>query len=199
MGEISEHVSEAVEKASEEGSKLNTFVAMAVAVAATFMAIGNVKAGNVDQAMGKTQIEIVDTWSYFQAKSTKESLAEGAADQLAIQRETATAEQRPVIEKQIADHKVKVARYEKEKSDLQAKAEGLEKQYEALNVKDDQFDMSEALLSVAIALFGITALTKKRWMIFVAGGFAAFGIAVGVAGFLGWSLRPEWLASLLGA
>ena len=66
-------------------------------------------------------------------------------------------------------------------------------------MKDDQFDISEALLSLAIALFGITALTQKRWLLFVACSFGALRLAVGLAGFFGWNLRPEWLAKIVGA
>lgn len=206
-----EKVGEAVEAAEgggDEGkgddaskSKLNTIVATAVAIAATFMALCNVKAGNVVQAMNKTQVEIVDTWSFFQAKSTKQSLAESALDQLTVQREVGslTPEQQAVLDKQIATYKEKAARYDKEKNDLKTKVDALSKEYDRLNVKDDQFDISEALLSVGIALLGITALTQKRWMLFVAGGFAAFGLSVGLAGFFDWNLRPEWLAKILGA
>src|SRR4029079_11637337 len=90
--------------------------------------------------------------------------------------------------------RAKVARYEGEKSELKAKVDVLEKDYERLNVKDDQFDISESLLSVAIAMLGITALTQKRKLLFVAIAFAGFGLAIGLAGFFGWNLRPESLA-----
>jgi chromosome segregation ATPase len=204
MPEISEQVSEAIEKADEAGekplSKLNTVVATSVAIAATFMALCNVKAGNVVQAMGKTQVEIVDTWSFFQAKSTKQSLAEAALEQLQITRDPQRQSPDVVasIDKQLDAYRTKVARYDKEKNDLQSKVEELNKEYDRLNVKDDQFDISEALLSVAIALFGITALTQKKWMVLVAGSFGLFGFVVGLAGFVGWNIRPEWLAKLVG-
>ncbi len=206
MPEISEKVSEALETAEgdgheKKGSKLNTIVAASVAIAATFMAVCNVKAGNVVQAMSKVQVDVVDTWSYYQAKSTKQSLAESTADQLQMQRDPAhlSPEQLATLDKNLGAFKDKVARYEKEKDELKAKADELQKEYDRLNVKDDQFDISEALLSVGIALFGITALTQKRWMLFVAFAFAGFGLLVGLAGFFGWNIRPEWLAKILGA
>ena len=58
-------------------------------------------------------------------------------------------------------------------------------------------DMSEALISVAIALFGVTALTRKRWLLVVAIGFAGTGTLFGLAGFVGLNLHPDWLARLL--
>lgn len=65
-------------------------------------------------------------------------------------------------------------------------------------MKDDQLDIAEACLTVGIALFGITALTQKRWVLGLALGFAWFGVLVGLAGFVGWDVRPEWIAKLLG-
>ena len=204
MPETSEQVSEALERAEEEKeerSKLNSIVAASVAVVATFMAVCNVKAGNVVQAMGKTQIEVIDSWSFFQAKSTKQGLAEAAVDQLTIQRETSylSNEQNAKLEKRLESYREKVTRYETEKNDLKAKVDVLEKDYERLNVKDDQFDISESLGSVGIALLGITALTQKRRLLYVALLFAGFGLLIGLAGFFGWNLRPAWLAKIVGA
>jgi len=33
----------------------------------------------------------------------------------------------------------------------------------------------------------------------VAMGFATFGLVIGLAGFFGWNLRPEWLAQIIDA
>ena len=199
MSEIAENINEAVEKAHE--SRLNTVVAALVALSATFMAICNVKGGNVVQGMSKAQTESVDTWAYYQAKGTKQNLAEATADQLAITRDVTpglTPEGRAVLDKKIADYQAKSKKYELEKDEIKKHAESLGKEYERLNVKDDQFDIAESCLSVGIALMGVTALTQKKWLLGVAGVFAGFGIMIGLAGFLGWNLRPEWLAKLLG-
>jgi hypothetical protein len=51
---------------------------------------------------------------------------------------------------------------------------------------------------VAIALFGITALTQKRWLLLFAIVFMAFGLFFGLAGFFQWDIHPESLTSLLG-
>ena len=75
-----------------------------------------------------------------------------------------------------------------------AKAKALEAEYERLNFRDDQFDMSDAFLSIAIALAAVAALVDAFWLLCVAWGSGAFGILVGGAGFLGYSLRPEWIA-----
>jgi DNA repair ATPase RecN len=199
MGEIDDQISEAVDKARE--SRLNAAVAVFVALSATFMALNNVKDGNIVQAMQQAQANGVDAWAYYQAKGTKANLAISAREQIELMRDTtpnATPEVRAVFDKRIAEYTALEHKYEAEKEDIKRQAEGFQKQYDALNVHDDQFDMAEALLSVAIALFGVTALTRKRWLLGVAIAFAGFGTILGLAGFLGWDLHPDWLAKLLG-
>ncbi|HXH90476.1 MAG TPA: DUF4337 family protein, partial [Thermoanaerobaculia bacterium] len=88
-------------------------------------------------------------------------------------------------------------KYTKEKEDIKKQAEGFQKEYDALNFHDDQFDMNEACISVAIALFGVTALTKKKWLLGLASVFMFFGVLFGLAGFLGWSIHPDFLARIL--
>lgn len=199
MGEIDEKISEALEKARE--SRLNGAVAFFVALSATFMALNNIKDGNVVQAMQQAQANGVDAWAYYQAKGTKANLAISAREQIELMRDTtpnAAPEVRGVFDKRIAEYTALEKKYETEKEDIKRQAEGFQKQYDALNIHDDQFDMAEALLSVAIALFGVTALTRKRWLLLVAIVFATCGTILGFAGFLGWNLHPDWLARVLG-
>jgi len=182
-------------------SPLNNIIALLVAITATFMALCNVKDGNIVQGMAQSQASAVDSWSYYQSKSTKQSVAEGILDQLRVQRElvatTATPANLAILDREIAAYDARVKRYDHEKADIKKQAEGFQTQYDALNIHDDQFDMSEACLSVAIALLGVTALTKKWWLLAVGALFLACGIAFGLAGFLGWSLHPDFLARLL--
>jgi hypothetical protein len=201
MGDAADAITDAVDKAGEEGSRLSTAVAVAVAILATFLAVCNVKDGNVAQAMAKVQAQSVDQWSYYQAKGTKQNLAEVAASELEVARDTQTAltpEQRKTYDDKIAYFHAEASRYDKEKKDIKAKAEGFDEEYEKLNNKDDQFDMCEALVSVAIALFGITALTKKRALFAVACVFGGIGLILGIAGFAGLGFHPDWLARALG-
>ena len=192
---VDDAVSEAIEQGSD--SRLNAAVAILVALTATFMALCNVKDGNIGQAMTEAQAKAVDSWSYFQAKSTKQSLAEATVDQLHATLLIAPAESRPAIEKSIADYTARVKRYENEKNEIKAEAENYQKRYEELNLHDDQFDMSDAALSVSIALFGITALTRKRWLLGVAIVFMLYGVFFGIAGFAHWGVHPDAIMSWL--
>jgi hypothetical protein len=198
MSELGDTVSEVLENASHD--RLHSLIAVLVAVSATFMALCNVKDGNVVQAMAQDQAKQVDAWAYYQAKSTKQNLAESMLDQLAVQRALAgsNAEVRAVLEQKIAAYQAAVTRYQKEKDDIKATAEGYQADFDKLNIRDDQLDMAEALLSIALALFGITALTKKRLMFGFAAAFAGLGVFLGLAAFAGLHVHPEFLARLLG-
>jgi len=198
MSEVSERISEALEKARE--SRINTIVAISVAVTATFTALCNVKDGNIVQGMQQEQASAVDSWSYYQAKSTKQAVAQSALDQLRLQKELsppATPDGRALIDRKIAEYEEHIKHYETEKADIQKTAEGHQQEYDRLNYHDDQFDMAEALMSIAIALFGITALTQKQAMLATAAVFAAIGTILGLAGFLGLHIHPRFLAALL--
>ncbi len=198
MSDMTDAINDAVEKAG--GSRLNTIVAMSVAVTATFTALCNVKDGNIVQNMAQEQAEAVDAWSYYQAKGTKENIAQSALDQLRLQRDLAvspTPEARALMDKKLVEYAERVKHYEVDKAAIQKVAEDHRARYDRLNIHDDQFDMAEALMSIGIALFGVTALTQKRPLLMTALVFAGLGALMGLAGFLGWNLHPNFLAALL--
>jgi hypothetical protein len=199
MNELAEKTEESIERAKD--SRLNNLVAVFVVVSATFMALCNLKDGNVVQAMQQIQAKAVDLWAYYQAKGTKQHIAENTVDLLQAQLETAgglTPEQRAAMATRVSEQRARVKTYEKEKEQIKADAEQAAKDYDALNVHDDQFDLSEACSSVAIALAGVTALTKKPWLLGVASVFAGIGLVFGLAGFLHWQLHSDLMAKLLG-
>jgi len=198
MGELAETINEAVERG--EGDRMNSLIAVMVAVTATFMALCNVKDGNVVQAMEQDQASAVDAWALYQAKGTKLNLAEATLDQLSVERDLRSelsADARARLDKKIAEYAAKLKLYETEKADILAKAKGFKDDYDSLNVHDDQFDLGEALMSVSIALFGVTALIRKRLLLGFGIAFAALGIIFGFAGFLRLGLHPDFLTRLL--
>jgi hypothetical protein len=199
MSEIEETISEAVENAEKSHDGLNNLIAVLVALLATFMALCNIKDGNIVQAMSQDQAKAVDQWSYYQAKGMKENLAESVRDQLQLRKEQPglSPQESALLDQQIKKYEGIVAKYVKEKEDIKRTAEGAEKDYDRLNVHDDQFDMSEATISIAIALLGVSALTRKKWLVAVAVLFAGFGVVMGLAGFFGWAIHPDSFAKFL--
>lgn len=200
MSEIEDAVKESLEQPHPEWT-LNSWVAGLVALTATFMAIGNIKDGNIVQAMAQQQAKAVDSWTYYQSKSLKQLMTENAADQLKMHMTVSPnmpAPMRHDIETRVAQLVAESKRYEKEKADVKKEAEGHEKEYERLNTHDDQFDMAEACLTIAMAMFGVSALTRRRWLFFFALSMTCTGALLELSAFLGWMFHPEWLAKLLG-
>jgi hypothetical protein len=155
------------------------------------MALCNVKDGNVVQAMSQAQAHSIDAWSYFQAKSTKQALAENTLEMIKAQNPT-------VNETLIKKYSEQIDRYEKEKTEIKAQAEGFQKEYDDINLFDDQFDMTDALLTIAIAMFGITALTQKKWLLYFSGIVSLIGIILGLAAFLKIGLHSDFISKILG-
>jgi hypothetical protein len=199
MSEIDETIQEAVERADR--SKLNSIIALMVAVSATFMALCNVKDGNIVQGMEQAQARSIDQWSYYQAKGTKQNLAEQMVDQLEFERaqlRDGSPQNLALFDEKIKEYKQRTQLLENEKAQIKKDAQDSAKEYDRLNFHDDQFDAAEACLSIAIALFGVTALTQKRWLLGLGIGFASLGLALGLSGFLGLNFHPNILAKILG-
>lgn len=199
MPEIDEAINEAIEHA-EKGSGLNSAVAILVAITATFMALCNIKDDNIVQNMEHSQSKAVDTWSYYQSKSLKQHVQElglALANQHLAADGNLTPQARTVYQTAVTSYTKEIKRYDSDKKKAFDEAKGYEAHYDALNVHDDQFDSASAFFSISIAMAGITALTRKKWLFFVALSLSVLGIIFGLAGFVGWNLHPEWLAKLL--
>src|SRR3978361_195047 len=125
MSDIAETIQEPVEQANK--SKINSRVGLFVAITATFMALCNVKDGNVVQAMSQAQAHSIDAWSYFQAKSTKQAITENTLEMLKVQKTG-------ISDTLIKKYTDQVERYEKEKTTIKAEAEGYQKEYDDINL-----------------------------------------------------------------
>ncbi|HMG15875.1 MAG TPA: DUF4337 family protein, partial [Saprospiraceae bacterium] len=82
--------------------------------------------------------------------------------------------------------------------EIKAQAEGYQKEYDDINLFDDQFDMTEALLTISIAMFGITSLTQKKGLLYFSSIVSLIGIILGLAAFLKLSLHSDLVSKLLG-
>ena len=78
MEELADTTPDAAEHAHQRPHSLNSRVGVAVALSATVMALTNIVGGDVAQEMNLTASEVNNAWAYFQAKSTKQHLAENS-------------------------------------------------------------------------------------------------------------------------
>jgi len=172
-----------VEHAAHSGDPFAGRVAVMTAIFATIGALFGYMAGATqndallfknEAAIRKT--EASDQWNFYQAKSSKQNLAELGA--------TLTAGE------QQAKFVGEVDRYKKEKEVIMANAKKLEAASKEAEAKSEasmhvhhRWAQAMTLIQIAIALAAITILTRQKAM-----GLGAIGVATGsiVLGVLAW-------------
>jgi hypothetical protein len=172
-------------------------VAVTVALLSTFMGICKVKDDNIVQAMQQAQANKLDHWAFYQARNIRQEVAKAATLQLQLAAAGAPTTARPDYDKAVARYQQLVAGQEKKKEEVRAQAEQDQKDYDAWNFRDDQFDLSDAFLAITVALLAMTSLTQQRWLYWGAMIPAGFGVLMGCAGLFGWPIHPSWLTALL--
>ena len=186
------------ETGKKEDKRLNDLIAVTVVILTVFMAISKTKDDNINQAMQKAKAEAVDAWAEYQFARVKLHVDENGLSQLRLL-ETTNQIDKALAAKQAAEYEADIKKYEQRSTETRAKAERLDAEYERLNFRDDQFDLSDVFLSMAIAVSAVAALVDKWALLYFAWGSGAVGLLFGLAGFAGWNFRPEWLAALIGA
>jgi hypothetical protein len=176
--------------------RLNATVAITVALLATFMALCKVKDDNIVQAMQQAQADKIDHWAYYQARTLRQEVAESTVVQLELARSNANRPT-PGYDEAIAKYRALITDQADKKAAVRQQAEQDQKTYDALNYRDDQFDLADAALAIAVAMLAVTALTglwPLYWATLVP---TLFGVLMGTAGLAGWALHPDSLIRLL--
>ena len=100
-------------------------------------------------------------------------------------------------DKAIAQYEELATEQAAKKEELRLQAVADQKTYDDLNYRDDQFDLSDAAIAIAIALLAIASLTQLWWLFALSLVPSAFGFVMGLAGLIGWGLHPTALVRLL--
>ncbi len=182
---------------SARAARLNAAVAITVAVLATFMGICKVKDDNIVQTMQQAQADKLDHWAYYQARNLRQEVAEATTVQLTLARLGAASSAQGAYDAAIASYKALSKEQAGKKEEMKAAAEQDQAHYDAANYRDDQFDLSDALLAIAIAMLAVTALTGL-WALYWASLLPTVaGVLMGVAGLGGLPIHPDALIKLL--
>ena len=157
-------------------NQIALFTAVIATVGAIFAYMGGATQANAglyknNAAIKKT--EASNQWNYFQAKSTKQSLAEVSRDLAPV---AADKEK----------YQAKINRYEGEKKEIQAQAEKIEAEAKDWDKRsDDQMHLhhrwaqATTALQVSIALAAIALLTRKKWLEYGMFALGAVGLGIG--------------------
>jgi Na+/glutamate symporter len=175
-----------LEHAAQHGGKDNFAGTIAVTTAilatvgALFSYMGGATQANAglyknNAAIKKT--EASNQWNYYQAKSSKQNLAELAIALAPDDRK--------------AGYRDEVDRYKKEKAEIKDAAEKLEKdstdwdhQSEAQMHLHHRWAQATTALQISIALAAIALLTRRKWLEWGMFGVAGLGVLLGGAALL---------------
>ncbi|HTR56885.1 MAG TPA: DUF4337 domain-containing protein [Casimicrobiaceae bacterium] len=172
-----------VEHRAHEGDPFAGRIAVMTAIFATIGALFGYMAGHTqnDALLFKNEAairrtEASDQWNFYQAKSSKQNLAE-----LGIALSTGEQQTRYASE---------VARYKKEKDEIMPEAKKLEEQAKAAEERSEaamhnhhRWAQAMTLIQIAIALAAITILTRNRGLQYAAYGVGAASVIVGTLAF----------------
>ena len=176
------HIEHTTEHAHARGDNFASRIAVMTALMATLGAMLSYQAGSTESeaAMDKNNAAIFKTeaanqWNYYQAKSSRQNLAE-------------LATHIPGVD--AAHYKDESERYKGQKEDVRKQAEKLEATSKAWDEKSEQalhqhhrWAQAMTAIQIAISLAAITLLTRKEWLKRMS--YAAAGVAV-VLGSLAW-------------
>ena len=177
----------------KRNERLNSFVAVTVAILATFLGIFNVKDDNIVQAMLQEQAHMIDYWNFYQARNIREEIALATVEQISLSRAAMPDGQRAAHDASLAKYQALAQSQNTKKEELKTLAERATANYDKLNYRDDQFDLSEASMAIAIAMLAITALTHIWWLYWLALVPSVFGLAIGLAGLFALPFHPDFL------
>jgi hypothetical protein len=161
-------------KGAEREWALDQRIALFTAVLATLAAVTSFLGGHTqnEALLHKNEAVLIkaqasDAWGYYQAEDLKRHIAQMEVD---------------LDPPGVAAHHADVVRYKARGAGLKTQAEALDRRSAAANAESDtMLALAVTALQVAIALASITALTGRRWLLWVAGAAALAGAAL--AGF----------------
>jgi hypothetical protein len=184
----------------EAGDKFRNRAALLIAFLAAVLAIAGLGGGNATDDMVGKNIKASDSWAFYQAKNARQTMYELAADE--IEESLAAGglgpEARAAAEKRLADYRATIARYDSEpdpaapndplkgdgKKELMAQAKAFEAGREAASARDDNFDLAEVALQLALVLGSVAILAVNRWILLMSGVLGAIGGLLTLNGFL---------------
>jgi hypothetical protein len=170
----------AATKQKEKSEAWTKYVSLTVVIIAVIAAVAAQFSGKFSSQVQISQVKASDQWSFYEAKSIKQHLDEVSLPQL-LQSSNAS---NPLVAAEIKKLTADLPRYDKEKEDIKAQAQALEKKRDAASARGGKMGMAVTIFSVAIATASICTVTKKKPLWFAAMVMAAVAIFKMVAAWM---------------
>lgn len=165
----------------------NKGVALLIAILALFLAFSEMGGNNAERESQAHNLEASNLWAFFQAKTIRRTSIQVASEQVEAQLVTITdATQREVMQKRITEWKRTADRYESEpetgegRRELVARAKAAEEKRDTYKARNEIFELSSAILQIAIVLCSAMIITGIAALVWVAGGLGV--VSVGLMG-----------------
>ena len=171
--------------AAEQQESWIKWVALTTTILAVCTAIGSLKGGGYSSSIQLTAARENNQWSYYQSKSIKQYLFDMKSDLFRLELMKPQApEIKDELEQKLSVTEEAVKRYEKEKAEIKASAEDLNKQQAELKRHGGNFGMAVMFFQIAIMLSAIGSLLKQKYAWLVGLGMGAVGLIYFANGFL---------------
>jgi hypothetical protein len=176
----------------------NKRIAILIAVLAALLAVVDSGGKGAQNEQVTANIKASDTWAFYQAKNIRQQVVITSSSLLqTLASESASADQKAKIDKQVADWKVVVDKLEANvetngKKELMAKAHTYEEERDLALAAYHNFEFGGAALQLGIVLASASVITSMPALALVAVGLGGVGTLLGG---LGW-FAPELLHHL---
>ena len=170
-----------------EGS--NKKIAILIAVLAALLAIAETGAKSSQTEVLTQHVEATNMWTFFQAKTVRQTVIRTAADEVEAQYKHAGT-MPPAVKAQAEHWRRTTQRYETEPEtneghmELSARAKAHEAKRETARGAYHLFEYGSAAFQLAIVLASAAAVTSVVALAFIAGGLGLAGAALTAIGFL---------------
>lgn len=168
----------------------NKRVAVFIAVLAALLALAEMGGKSAQTHALGANIEASNLWAFFQAKTIRMTAVRAAAEALeTIGAEGLPAERVDAVAKRVQAWRATADRYDNEpetgegRQQLSARAKISEIIRDRALAAYHQFEFASASFQIAIVLASASVITGAIWLMFVAGGLGAIGLAFAGLGF----------------
>ena len=184
-------------KATEDNR--SKWIGVYVGVLATLLAICGVGGGNASKDATRANIEVTNMWAFFQAKNVRRTVFSLAGEELELMlavNGTMSPEARQAVQDKIKSYRDTVAAFSSDKQrnegldELFQRAKALEAERDIALRKDPYFDLSQALLQIAIVLASVALIAGTDALLMASFALAGAGTFLMINGFTLWFALP---------
>jgi len=169
---------------AEHAAHSNRKVALVIAILALFLSLSEMLGKSAQTEAIGANVEASNLWSFFQAKTVRQTMVRTAAEQLKLTAEAASDPgTRAAMDKQIEAWQKTVARYDSEpethegRRELSERAKEAEESRNTFLAKYHAYEIASAAFQIGIVLASAAVITEIIALAWLAGLLGAGGLA----------------------